>query len=69
MPKINTQINLDNFHFGDQSYGGFDWGFEVLRIGFELILAKISLIFSLPKFSSFQNFPIFKFQQVPIRGP
>lgn len=69
MPKTLCKINLENFHFGDQFYGGFDWGFDVLRSSFELILAKISLIFDLPKFSIFQLFPIFKFQQIPIRGP
>jgi len=68
MPNIFI-VNLDKFNFGDQFYGGFDWGFEILRTGFELILAKISLTFGLTEFSSFQFFPTFKFQQIPIRGP
>lgn len=70
MPKINTQINLENFHFGDQFYGGFDWGFEVLRIGFKLILNKISLFSFAKKFlPKLPVFQIFHFQQIPIRGP
>lgn len=69
MPKIFTQINLESFHFGDQSYGVFDWGFEVLRIHFELILTKIALIFDFKIISVFQNFLVFQFQQIPIRGP
>lgn len=69
MPKINTRINLESFHFGDQFYGGFDWGFEILRSSFELILQKINLIFGFKIISVFQNFPVFQFQQIPIRGP
>lgn len=69
MPKIFTQINLESFHFGDQFYGEFDWGFEALRSSFELILEKITLIFCSPKISIFQIFQTLRFQQIPIRGP
>ncbi len=69
MPNIFI-VNLDKFNFGDQFYGGFDWGFEVLKIYFGEILQKINSLFKFKRhFTTFQIIPKFSQQTIQIRGP
>jgi hypothetical protein len=69
MPNKNI-IDLDSSNFGGQMYGGFDWGFKILKVYFGQILQKIAFLFPF-KISSqlFQIIPNFLPKTIQIRGP
>lgn len=71
MPKILCKINLENFHFGDQGYGAFDWGFDFLRISFGAITKLLNLCFqSKTAIIKFRINQLFQLKNIQIRaGP